>query len=226
MMKIVTVTEKKKILYTINKLQYYQYKGDLQQKVQRKMDSFFNNTEKNPRGIPSAPFIENIDEFMKEQKEFELVFNKFQERLSKYKFMLESKQTTIRQLNQRIPDISNTLQVCRQLKQAKEDGDEEHVEMNYKLNETLYTKAQVDLTGDLKVGLWLGADVMMEYPVEEAITLLQQRLEESEKNLEISKEDVEFLRENITTMEVNCARLYNWDVELRKATKGTENLSL
>ncbi|KAL3233036.1 hypothetical protein RNJ44_04952 [Nakaseomyces bracarensis] len=190
------------------------------------MDSFFNNTEKNPRGIPSAPFIENIDEFMKEQKEFELVFNKFQERLSKYKFMLESKQTTIRQLGQRIPDIQNTLQVCRQLQQAKEDGDEDKLEFNYKLNETLYTKAQVDLTQDTKVGLWLGADVMLEYPVEEAVTLLEKKLVESEKNLEISKEDVEFLRENITTMEVNCARLYNWDVELRKATKGTENLSL
>ncbi|CAG61236.1 uncharacterized protein GVI51_K01023 [Nakaseomyces glabratus] len=190
------------------------------------MDTLFNSTEKNPRGIPSAPFLEDIGAFMAKEKEFELVFSKFQERLSKYKFMLESKQATVRQLHVRIPDIENTLQVCRQLKQSKEDGEESALKFNYKLNETLFTKAQVDLTKDLNVGLWLGADVMLEYPIDEAIALLEKKLEDSQDSLRIAKEDVEFLRENITTMEVNCARLYNWDVELRKATKATEKLAI
>ncbi|KTA99788.1 Prefoldin subunit 3, partial [Nakaseomyces glabratus] len=100
------------------------------------------------------------------------------------------------------------------------------LKFNYKLNETLFTKAQVDLTKDLNVGLWLGADVMLEYPIDEAIALLEKKLEDSQDSLRIAKEDVEFLRENITTMEVNCARLYNWDVELRKATKATEKLAI
>ncbi|QLG71953.1 hypothetical protein HG535_0C03050 [Zygotorulaspora mrakii] len=189
------------------------------------MDTIFNSTKTNPRGIPEAPFVENVEDFIKDPNDFDLCFNKFQERLSKYKFMLESKNSTIRQLKSRIPDIVNTLKICNTLKNKQEP-----VETSYQLNETLYTKAVLDSGEDLKVGLWLGADVMLEYPVDEAIGLLGTKLVDSKENLRVSTEDVEFLRENITTMEVNCARLYNWDVErrqaMKQAEKGTENLKI
>lgn len=60
---------------------------------------------------------------------------------------------------------------------------------------------------------------MLEYPLDEAIELLAQKLADAKQNLDISQQDVEFLRENITTMEVNCARLYNWDVQRRQQMK-------
>ncbi|CAR23729.1 tubulin-binding prefolding complex subunit PAC10 [Lachancea thermotolerans CBS 6340] len=192
------------------------------------MEALFNSTKTNPRGIPEAPFVERVEDFLKDPNDFDLCFNKFQERLSKYKFMQESKLVTVRQLRQKIPDIENTLNMCRALEKKKESGS--NMETNYQLNETLYTKAEIDTSEDLKVGLWLGADVMLEYPVEEAITLLEGKLSDAKQNLEVNQEDVEFLRENITTMEVNCARLYNWDVEkrqqLKHAQQGTENLKI
>ena len=46
--------------------------------------------------------------------------------------------------------------------------------------------------------------------------LLNERLSKNQEQKWIVEEDLEFLRENITTMEVNTARLYNWDVERRK----------
>ncbi|AGO12551.1 AaceriAER210Cp [[Ashbya] aceris (nom. inval.)] len=193
------------------------------------MDSLFNSTKTNPRGIPEAPFVERVEDFIKDPSEFELCFNKFQERLSKYKFMQESKLSTIAQLKAKIPDIENALAMCRLLK-AKQTSEEPVLETNYQLNETLYTRAAIDASEDLNVGLWLGADVMLEYPIDEAVELLMQKLEDARRNLAISNEDVDFLRENITTMEVNCARLYNWDVEKRRALKqaqeGTENLKI
>ena len=71
---------------------------------------------------------------------------------------------------------------------------------------------------------------MLEYPIDEAIELLKKKLADSEQSLTVSTEDVEFLRENITTMEVNCARLYNWDVQrrqdLKQAQEGTKNLKI
>lgn len=189
------------------------------------MDTIFSSTKTNPRGIPEAPFVENVEDFIKDPNDFDLCFNKFQERLSKYKFMQESKVSTVRQLKSRIPDIENTLKICKTLKTK-----DEPIETSYQLNDTLYTKAILDCGEDLKVGLWLGADVMLEYPVDEAIELLTSKLADSKESLKISTEDAEFLRENITTMEVNCARLYNWDVERRQAIKqaeqGTENLKI
>lgn len=181
------------------------------------MDTLFNSTKTNPRGIPEAPFVEKVEDYIKDPNDFDMCFSKFQERLSKYKFMQESKLSNIRQLNTRIPDIENTLKICQTLKSQNKP-----VETSYQLNDTLFTKAVVETGDSMKVGLWLGADVMLEYPVDEAIDLLTEKLEKARKDLEISTEDMEFLRENITTMEVNCARLYNWDVERRQALKQTE----
>ncbi|CAJ0751835.1 14231_t:CDS:2, partial [Entrophospora sp. SA101] len=36
-------------------------------------------------------------------------------------------------------------------------------------------------------------------------------------------EDLEFLREQITTMEVNTARVYNWDVKKRRVEKSSSD---
>lgn len=202
------------------------------QSRQATMDTIFNSTEKNARGIPAAPFVAEVEEFVKDPNDFDLVFSKFQDRLSMYKYMQESKGSTVKQLRVRIPDIEHTLQVCETLQRHHDlsaDEDDNEMEVHYQLNDTLYTKATVD-TKDAKVGLWLGADVMLEYPVDEAIVLLQERHKAAQKGLETALEDVEFLRENITTMEVNCARLYNWDVErrkaLREAEEGTKNLAI
>lgn len=57
---------------------------------------------------------------------------------------------------------------------------------------------------------------MLAYPLEEAIALLSARLEGSEKSLVTLREDLDFLRDQITTMEVNTARMHNWDVKRRR----------
>lgn len=57
---------------------------------------------------------------------------------------------------------------------------------------------------------------MLEYPIDEAISLLTSKLSGAEKSLASSKEDLDFLREQITIMEVNTARVHNWDVKRRR----------
>lgn len=57
---------------------------------------------------------------------------------------------------------------------------------------------------------------MLEYPLDEAISLLTGKLSGAEKSLATSKEDLDFLREQITIMEVNTARVHNWDVKRRR----------
>lgn len=166
------------------------------------------------------------------EDEFEKVMSAFQERLQQYKYMELSKRQQQNDLNIKIPDIEKNLAVIAHLKQKSlaDDDDDTKVELNYELDSTLYTKAEVDTKTLDSVYLWLGAEVMLEYPLDEAVELLNNRLANNTEQLVAVKEDLEFLRENITTMEVNTARLYNWDVERRKALRtaeeGTKNLKI
>jgi hypothetical protein len=57
---------------------------------------------------------------------------------------------------------------------------------------------------------------MLEYTIDEAIDLLTTKLNAAIVSLSQVKEDLEYLKEQITTMEVNMARVYNDDVKIRK----------
>ena len=71
------------------------------------------------------------------------------------------------------------------------------------------------------VHLWLGANVMLEYERGEAIELLNSQVTDAKKALATTIDDMGFLRDQITTTEVNMARVFNWDVKNRrqKSTK-------
>ena len=60
---------------------------------------------------------------------------------------------------------------------------------------------------------------MLSYKIPAAIALLQSKLSAAEQNLQNTIEDLEFLREQITVMEVNTARVYNWDVKRRREAR-------
>ncbi|KIS68496.1 uncharacterized protein UMAG_10576 [Mycosarcoma maydis] len=172
-----------------------------------------SKVEINSRGIPHAPFISNVQEYLGgPDEEVEPTLKKFQETMSKYKFMELNTAQRRRGLEEKIPDIRKTLQMVNFLKDKKDDP--EPIETTFELNDTLYAKATLDPTDT--VHLWLGANVMLEYPLDEAISLLTSKLNGAEKSLTTSKEDLDFLREQITIMEVNTARVHNWDVKRRR----------
>lgn len=61
----------------------------------------------------------------------------------------------------------------------------------------------------------------MEYPIAEGEALLAEKLANAHRNISELDVDLGFLREQITTMEVNMARVYNWTVKKRRATGQT-----
>ncbi|OBA14462.1 uncharacterized protein OGAPODRAFT_95495 [Ogataea polymorpha] len=191
------------------------------------MDRLKTN-ETNPRGIPQAKFIEKIEDFIDPKTctddDVSVFLKELQVRLQQYQFMEESKRNTLNNLNTKIPDIKKTLDMCRFLKSRKEH-DEETIDVNYELNDTVYSTAEINVKELDSVSLWLGADIMMEYPIDEAIEMLEKRLQAALDNKAVTMEDLEYLRSNITTMEVNTARVYNWDVQRRKALKAAETTS-
>ena len=69
-----------------------------------------------------------------------------------------------------------------------------------------------------QVCLWLGANVMLEYPRDEAILLLEDNLKNAKAALVTLVDDMGHLRDQITVTEVNMARVFNWDVKVSTAT--------
>ncbi len=65
---------------------------------------------------------------------------------------------------------------------------------------------------------------MLSYKLPAAIALLRDKLSSAETSLASVIEDLEFLREQITVMEVNTARVYNWDVKRRRELREQEAL--
>ena len=88
------------------------------------------------------------------------------------------------------------------------------METNFPLSDTVFANANV--AKPQTVGLWLGADVMVQYTLDEAIALLTRNLETAEHNLNNTLEDLAWLRDQHTVSEVNMARLHNWEVKERR----------
>jgi prefoldin subunit 5 len=166
----------------------------------------------NPRGIPVAPFIDKVEDYLSSRTEVEPVLKNFQEMISKYQFMQVNTERRMVGLKDKIPDIQKTLDTVRFLSSRGKEADP--LETTFELNETLFAKAVVPPTEE--VYLWLGANVMLAYPMHEAVDLLEGKLNAAKTSLTNCEEDLDFLREQITTMEVATARVYNWDVVMRR----------
>ncbi|KAI9707123.1 MAG: peptide chain release factor 1 [Candelina mexicana] len=175
----------------------------------------------NPRGIPRAPFVDKVEDYVSSRNEVEATLKSFQEMIAKYQFMEVNTQRRAAGLKDKIPDIQKTLDTVQFLKTRKPDSDP--IEATFELNDTLYAKASIPPTEE--VYLWLGANVMLSYPLPEAETLLESKLETAEQNMSNCEEDLDFLREQITTLEVATARVYNWDVGQKRKEKAEKGHS-
>ncbi|PFH56379.1 hypothetical protein XA68_16598 [Ophiocordyceps unilateralis] len=172
----------------------------------------------NPRGIPYAPFVDKVEDYVATRQDVESTLKSFQEMISKYQFMEMNLQRRMAGLNEKLPDIQNTLDAVRFLKSRKDESDP--IDTTFELNDTLYAQAKVPPTDE--VYIWLGANVMLSYPIEEAETLLRSKLATAKTSLSNCEEDLDFLREQITTMEVAIARVYNWEVVQKRKEKASE----
>ncbi|UKZ87151.1 peptide chain release factor 1 [Trichoderma asperellum] len=172
----------------------------------------------NPRGIPYAPFVDKVEDYVSTRDDVEPTLRSFQEMISKYQFMELNLQRRMTGLKEKIPDIQKTLDTVQFLKLRKDAADP--IETTFELNDTLYAKANIPPTEE--VYIWLGANVMLSYPIDEAETLLTSKLSAAKTSLSNCEEDLDFLREQITTMEVATARVYNWEVVQKRKEKMEE----
>ena len=110
-------------------------------------------------------------------------------------------------LKVKLPDIKKTLEMVAMLK-SRAAGEDREVETNFLVSDNIWAKATLPNDSG-KVGLWLGANVMVEYSYDEALKLLLKNQAAAEEKLAETDSEVDFLKDQITTTEVNMARVYN-----------------
>ena len=155
------------------------------------------------------------------EADVDVVLSKLREDHAKYKFMESKLMQTRRTFKVKIPDIKNCIEMVEHLIKAREEGTS--VESQYPLSHSVYASATID--NPESVCLFLGANVMMEYSLDEALTLLTENLQGAETTLADLINDLAFLKDQITITEVNTARVYNYDVvRRRKAAAQGESL--
>ena len=125
--------------------------------------------------------------------------------------MHQNKESLLR----KIPEITKTIEMVKHLK-AKADT-EEPLEAHYELADVVYAATVIDKPE--KVGLWLGASVMVEYTLDEAVELLVKNLTGAQENMENILEDIAWIRDQTNICEVNQNRIYNHNIVLKRLEK-------
>ena len=98
-----------------------------------------------------------------------------------------------------------------------EEKDEDEVPTTFELSDSAFVQATI--TKSDNVLLWLGANVMVEYPRAEAKEMLTTNLTTAKQSLEDLKQHLDYLKDQITISEVNVARIHNYKVELQQESK-------
>ena len=163
----------------------------------------------NMRKIPKAIFIENTEAWV-DKYGSDPIIAQMNTLYQKYKFMEAQLVRGRDSLKVKLPDIKKTLEAVQLLQdKAKEDEEEKRqLQTNFLIADNIWAKATIpNDTG--KVGLWLGANVMVEYSFDEAIVILEKNLSNAQTRLGSTDDDINYLKDQITTTEVNIARIYN-----------------
>ena len=169
--------------------------------------------------IPKVVFIDNIEAWVEKYTD-DALFAKMNELYQKYKFMEQNLHRQRQSLYVKLPDIKKTLEMVAMLKTRHESEDKE-ISTNFLLSDNIWAKAKVPNTNG-KVGLWLGANVMVEYSYAEAIGLLGKNLVNAEAKIKETEDSIDFLKDQLTTTEVNLARIYNQGVMNNKKKTAEE----
>jgi len=171
-------------------------------------------------GIPKAMFIENVENFCAKLEPIDPaeILQALQNLYSKYQHMKRALNVQRMSLKTKIPDLKQGLDMVKKI-DTKRKADEV-MSTRFMLADNVYVKAEV--TPKKMVALWLGANVMMEYTIEEALELLAKNLKVAEESLGNVTEDLENLQDQSTTTKVNIARVHNHNVKIRRERREQE----
>jgi prefoldin subunit 5 len=89
--------------------------------------------------------------------------------------------------------------------------DDVEVSVDFMLADGLWTKARSKPNLE-KIALWLGANTMVELTFDEADKMLRENMTNAKSNLKEIQDDLNYVKDQVTTSEVNIARVYNYSL--------------
>ncbi|KAL7063677.1 hypothetical protein AAHC03_02017 [Spirometra sp. Aus1] len=173
-------------------------------------------TEMANKGIPKAVFIEDVDAYLTEHgfSTIREALQSLDELYQKYKLMEQAYLQRKLRLLQQLPDIEKTLDVVKHLEEKNTNFD-----VTFEVSDQLFARAHIDRAD--KVGVWLGANVMLEYNLAEAKEILLSNISAAEVSMADVEETLNYLKEQTTTVEVSMARLHNLNVKRNQAARAS-----
>ncbi|VDM08392.1 unnamed protein product [Wuchereria bancrofti] len=157
-------------------------------------------------------FQENVEAYLKKEgnisveegiRRLEAIYRKYkqvEQQLTEQKLRLVSK----------LPDLEKSVKVINHLEEKSKK--KETMEVTHLLSEHVYQRVKTDSLD--KVLLWLGSNVMVEFSLSEARCILEDNYKTKDGVTRYEKE-LAFLKDQITTTEVNMAHVYNYGIRLR-----------
>jgi prefoldin subunit 5 len=167
-----------------------------------------------PVGIPRAPFAEDPSLLISPGDTLEMTLQRIAELTSKYRMMEGNLEIKRDRAQARLVELERGIDAIDMIQGHPSD----QVEFEYELADTLYAHALI--TDKSRVGIYLGANVIMECSGKEAVEMLSEKAKEMKRVMKETEDILFFLREQITTCEVSQARLYN--VAMRQRRQGGE----
>jgi prefoldin subunit 5 len=147
--------------------------------------------------VPKAEFISDVAALVGDNP-IEPLLKELQERYSQYKMVETQCAQRKQRLIAKLPEIEKALDIVKLLLEKQGAGAE--VLADYELADNVYAKAKLESVAS--VNLWLGAKVMVEYPLEEAREVLETQLSNCRTNIKTQSSNLDLLRDNIITTEV------------------------
>ena len=181
----------------------------------------FSEEYVNPRNLPRVNFINDVRAYLSELAlPTEKILQKLQDEYSKFKLIERKLLQSHASFSSKVPEIEKNLEVIEFLNTAPQENSTgeagSYIPTTFSLGDTLYVDGEIKVEKPTQsLGVWLGANVMVEYAIDEAKELLNRNLTHLKKNIANTSEDLGYIREQIIVLEVNMARVYNNDVQNR-----------
>ena len=164
-----------------------------------------------PMGIPEAEFIDDIKSVAPKVEDAERIYKERTELMQKYRLLESHFLEKQQRLKRSRPEVAENLNAVRKLAALAEKGE---TTTRFQLSESLYSTATIN--SQSTVCLWLGANLMVEYPFDEAEELLAKNLAGLDAQIEEIGNNLVFLRDQIITTEVTLSRIVNYMIQLNK----------
>ena len=95
-------------------------------------------------------------------------------------------------LKVKLPDIKKTLEMVQMLEEKHTA--QEGMDANFLISDNVWAKARIPNESG-KVGLWLGANVMVEYEFKEALKILEKNSGNAQIRIKQTEDDINYLKD-------------------------------